>query len=111
MEIRERTATIRRLNDELRCKGVGGCIMITAGLRLLDPAVLSSVLRAIRAFDTFTAENDPHAEHDCSSLTEGGMSIVWKIDYYDCALSGVSPNPADPTVTSRVLTVMLAEEY
>ena len=37
--------------------------------------------------------------------------IFFKIDYYDRALSGHSPDPADPAVTQRVITIMLATEY
>jgi len=102
---------IRHLNDLLRCKGIGGQVMITAGLDALGEVVVARVLREIAAFTQFTEDNDPHRERDCAVLTVDGTRIIWKIDYFDCDLTYHSPNPADPAVTNRVMTVMLAEEY
>ena len=36
---------------------------------------------------------------------------TFKIDYFDRTMTVHSPNPADPTVTERVITIMLAAEY
>jgi Protein of unknown function (DUF3768) len=55
--------------------------------------------------------NDPHGEHDFGSFEYSGQTIFWKIDYYDMRLKWGSPDPADPAVTRRVLTILLAEEY
>jgi len=47
----------------------------------------------------------------------GGAAAAWPlaaraaIDYYDRELSMHSPDPADPSITQRVITIMLAEEY
>jgi hypothetical protein len=44
-------------------------------------------------------------------LTVAGQHILFKIDYYNTTLTAGSPDPADPAVTTRVLTIMLPEEY
>ena len=71
----------------------------------------SAILDAIATFDAFGPENDPYGEHDFGALTIEGARILFKIDYFDRALTGPSPDPADPSVTTRVLTIMLADEY
>ena len=70
-----------------------------------------TILSAIAAFDAFNPDNDPYGERDFGALTVEGERIFFKIDYLDRGLTGHSPDPADATVTARVLTVMLAEEY
>jgi hypothetical protein len=98
-------------NDALRCKGEGGRILITSGIAALGAAVVNEILVAIAAFDDFSADNDPWNEHDCAALTVDGIRVIWKIDYYDLSARFLSPDPADPKVTFRVLTVMRADEY
>lgn len=111
MDQPETTSRVREFNDELRCHSRGGQIVVTRGIAALDEATMQEVLRAVATFDAFTDENDPYGEHDCAILTVLGRRIMWKIDYYDATLTAASPEPSDPSVTRRVLTVMLAEEY
>lgn len=107
----EKTARIRELNDQLRCKAIGGRVVITRGIHALGTAGVCRVLATVAQFDNFTADNDPWGEHDCAILTVDGRRIIYKVDYYDTDLKWHSPDASDPQVTQRVLTVMLAEEY
>jgi hypothetical protein len=50
-------------------------------------------------------------EHDFGSFEADGHMIFFKIDYYDKSLTYHSPDAADRSVTERVITIMLAEEY
>ena len=50
-------------------------------------------------------------EHDFGKVTYDGIECFWKIDYYDTTLTHLSPDPSDPVVTERVLTIMLTSEY
>jgi hypothetical protein len=106
-----KAARIRELNDQLRCKAIGGRIVITRGIQALDADDLRSVLLAVARFDDFSEDNDPWGEHDCATLTVDGHRLIFKIDYYDRDLAYHSPDASDPAVTERVMTVMLAEEY
>jgi Protein of unknown function (DUF3768) len=99
------------LNDQLRRFGRGGRILLTSGIQALGAEAVAGVLAAVAGFDAFTADNDPYGEHDCAILTVDGHRVMFKIDYYDRDLAYHSPDPSDPTVTERVMTVMLASEY
>ena len=102
---------IRALNDAFRWTFAGGKVMMTAGIAALSIVTKSKVLEAVRMFDAFTADNDPHGEHDFGSFEVDGHKIFWKIDLYDAAMEFGSEDPADPSKTTRVLTIMLASEY
>jgi hypothetical protein len=39
------------------------------------------------------------------------VALFWKIDCYDDKLEWGSPDPVDPAVARRVLTILLADEY
>jgi hypothetical protein len=105
------TQRIRVLNDRLRTTGNGGRVVITSGIGALPEGVLRAVLIAVQTFDDFTADNDPHGEHDFALIEVADQRVMFKIDYYHSSLTYHSPDPSDPTATTRVLTIMLASEY
>jgi hypothetical protein len=107
----KRTQTIRSFNDLLRKYGHGGRIMLTAGIRAQGEAHLLQIMQRVREFKDFSPDNDPHGEHDFGGFEYEGQSYFWKIDYYDHAYRQHSEDPADPVLTKRVLTIMLAQEY
>lgn len=100
---------IRRLNDQARTTLTGCRLMITSGIQALGN--IEKIISAVQTFDEFTEDNDPYHEHDFGSFEKSGQRIFWKFDYYDLTLCSASSNPADTTVTQRVLTIMLAREY
>jgi hypothetical protein len=102
---------VRALNDELRKTGAGGKTYISRGILSKDADFIAKVTVAVRSFDAFSDDNDPWQEHDCATLDVNGEPVMFKIDYYDEDMQFGSPDPANPAVTQRVLTIMLAEEY
>ncbi len=83
--------------------------MVTQGATALQ--CMDQVLGEVRSFSDFTTDNDPFAEHDFGSVQVAGQTLFWKFDYYDLTMTMLSPDPADPSVTVRVLTIMLSHEY
>ena len=102
---------IRELNDAFRTTMTGGRVLLTAGVDVLPSDVKAMVIRKVATFSDFSADNDPHAEHDFGSFELEGRKFFWKIDYYDSTMTFGSDDPADASKTIRVLTIMLAEEY
>jgi len=108
-----RIERIRVLNDRFRQWPFPpfGDIFITAGIAGLGWKDQVAVLGKVRTFEAFTPDNDPHGEHDFGAFEHGGVRYFWKIDYYDLQRVYLSSDPADPSVTCRILTVMQADEY
>ena len=108
---------IRVLNDAFRTHPFIGArlsedeLVITSGVADHGNDFIDRAVNAVRQFSNFTGDNDPHGEHDFGSFELDGTELFWKIDYYDRELEWGSPDPADPAVTRRVLTILLAEEY
>jgi hypothetical protein len=102
---------IRDLNDAFRRTFNGGRVLVTAGVTALADDDKAIVLTKVRGFTAFDRDNNPHGEHDFGIIEHAGESYMWKIDYYDLTCEAGSENPADPAITTRVLTIMRADEY
>jgi hypothetical protein len=102
---------IRTLNDQFRETLIGGRAVMTSGIAALGETTVTRIVTRVRSFTNFDTDNDPHHEHDFGAFEIDGHKVFFKLDYYDKALEFGSPDPADPAVTERVLTIMLAEEY
>jgi hypothetical protein len=106
-----KTARIRALNDEMRQRLIGGMAVMTPGIAALGPEAVARIIKTVEVYDDFCHANDPHEEHDFGAFDADGKTIFFKIDYFDESMTVHSPDPSDPKVTKRVITIMLAEEY
>lgn len=102
---------IATLNDNFRKSFIGGQVLLTAGIAAMSSEDKANIISLVQNFNTFTPDNDPYGEHDFFSIDYKGNKIFAKIDYYDLNNQYMSENPANPDITNRVLTIMLAEEY
>jgi ABC-type nitrate/sulfonate/bicarbonate transport system substrate-binding protein len=106
-----KTARIRALNDELRQNFAEGVAVMTPAIAALGAEAVARIVKTTAVYDDFCHANDPHEEHDFGAFEADGHRVFFRIDYYDKTLTYHSPDPADPSVTERVITIMLAEEY
>ena len=106
-----KTTRIAALNDKLRQNLIGGMAVMTPGIAALGEEAVRRIVKTIEVYDDFCHANDPHEEHDFGAFDADGKRVFFKIDYYDPTLTVHSPDPADPAITQRVITIMLAEEY
>lgn len=114
MQDQNKAAAIAALNDEFRTsfgeKG-NGQIVLTTGIRAFSPQDQVLIFHRIKSFSDFTEEDDPYGEHDFGAVIHEGQKIYFKIDYFDTNTRYASADPADPNLTHRVMTILLASEY
>ena len=106
-----RTHSIRLLNDRFRATFTGGQVVMTRAVSELPPETRAQVLLKVRKFREFTENNDPYDEHDFAGFQVSEETYFFKIDYYGADMQSGSEDPADHQKTTRVLTIMRADEY
>lgn len=109
----ENASKIRILNQHFRLTLEGGEVMFVgdlAGREAKDLILQHRVLAAVRVAP-IAEGNDPYGEADFGTVEVDGERFMWKIDYYDQAMEMQSPNPADPAVTKRVMSIFFSRDY
>ena len=117
VEMKSRTERIAELNDRCRL-GLDpqakhmlsrGCLAAFAsGFTAEGIAAIAELLESTRVYEF---EPGDGRERDFGSFDFRGQRICFKIDYYDLALEFGSEDPADPSITTRVMTVMLTSDH
>ena len=116
----ETNALIAQQNDRFRTTWgadftVPGQFVLTRSVADLSPAAIAIIMLRVQNFSEFTEDNDPYGDHSFGAfefeIADNSYHIFWKIDLYDQDYSMGSGDPADVSVTRRVLTILHASEY
>jgi hypothetical protein len=107
---------VARLNDAFRASingagGPPGRVVVTRAVAASGDGFVARALEAVRAFATFTDDNDPNGEHDFGAVCVDGVTLWFKIDVYDAGYEFGAEDPADPVASRRVLTILLPDDY
>ena len=112
----DRSETIALLNDRARI-GLDRAARITFTRNCLatfcDPDTIGIAVIQSQLLAAFRdcAFSDDSPERDFAVIEFRGRKVWLKIDYYDRELCYGSDDPADASVTTRVVTILLPEDY
>jgi hypothetical protein len=79
---------------------------MTPAVYELDPQLRGRAIWAVARYERF----DPDSEHNWGVFIFAGYSFEWHIEYRSANGPGLSPDPADPAKTLRVLTLYIAAD-
>jgi hypothetical protein len=94
-------AKIIGLNDHLRTTFKGGRVQMSRSVYQLDPQLRGRAFWVLSKCKKFADDS----EHDWGTFIFGGYAFEWRIEYRAATGLGPSPDPADPVLTFRVLTL------
>jgi len=95
------------LNDQFRRGNESlGLYSLSPQVEALPAPQRQALLEAVSTTHYFIEEG-----HDFGVVSLDETDFLWEIDYYNQDLKGTAPNPADPALTVRVLSILRADEY
>ncbi|WP_430386729.1 DUF3768 domain-containing protein [Blastomonas fulva] len=108
---RHRIWKTRALNDKLRITGKGGFFRLSKNAWALSYLEYMQMRQAMAAYSDFNSENDPSGTHESGQFNVGNWKGIWEFEYQKKGGGAFSPDPSDPTVTTRVLHVEVVPEW
>ena len=99
------------LNDVFRQTFIGGRVVITAGVNAHADETNAAVIAKVKTFTAFTSDNDPHGELYFANFEEVGEKFFGRLTIPTPRWNPDWKIPADESVATRVLSILLAEEY
>lgn len=105
----ERSARIRELNEATRRRPFEARIFVARRLTDLGGSIVPELVGMAMEYSDFDPETDPTGEHQSGTFDVRGLRVLWQIHYLDAKAEGLSPDPADPKVTSRMIAFKLAD--
>jgi Protein of unknown function (DUF3768) len=102
----DRRDKIIELNDRFRTTFKGGRVQMTPSIYDLDARLRGRALYVMSRYNKFHDDG----EHDWGVFIFAGYSFEWRIEYRGKDGTGVSPDPADPEKTFRVLTLYAIDD-
>ena len=112
----DRTEAIARLNDRARLGLDPGarvvftrnCLAAFCDLETVETVLVQARLLAAFRRCSFSPDSP---ERDFAEIEFRGKRVWLKVDYYDEAVEYGSPDPANASITTRVITIVLPEDY
>lgn len=105
---------VAELNDRFRKGDFSlGMLSMSPKVEALSNQEKQTLLQAVGKVDNFieTKATNSSKLHEFGLVTHHETEYIWEIDYCDKQLKSISPNPADPNCTSRILTLMRIDEF
>lgn len=103
----QRRARIVEPNDRLRTTFKGGRVELSPAVYNLDPQLRGRAIWRMARYNKF----DGGGEHDWGVFIFAGYAFEWHIEFRMADGTGVSPDPADPVKTFRVLTLYAVSDF
>ena len=85
--------------------------MVTSGVMAVKGYCRSILTSALANYGGFDEDNDPHGERDMGHFVLFDTDLYFKIDYYEQDLKFGSDDPADASITHRILTIMTKADF
>jgi hypothetical protein len=102
----EKRDIIIQLNDQFRTTFKGGRVQMPPSVYDLDARLRGRALYVMSRYNKFHDDS----EHDWGAFIFAGYSFEWRMEYRGKDGTGVSPDPADPDKTFRVLTLYAVDD-